>query len=102
MAVKVYRFQKDSHSFEAKLPSGFASLTGFTAMQIKFTKPDNTVITKSLTGSNVDTTTGFIKFNVDIGLLDQEGIYDYQVINLTSSQNEIGKILQFSVYKNLF
>lgn len=102
MAQKVYEFQKGSHTFDCIIPSGYTSLTGFTSMELKIVKPDGTIATKALTSTNIHTDSKSIKFVPEDGLFNQEGIYDYQVINKTSSGNEIGKILQFTIKNNSY
>lgn len=97
MAIKVYTFIKDSYNFKGVLPSGLDSLTGVMNMVVKIRKPDQTLMMKNLVDTDIVSGTKNIKVLFGNGDLDQEGIYDYEVMNSTSSVQQKGNLLQFTV-----
>lgn len=101
MAIKIYKFVLNSYGFSITIPSGLESLTGVTAMSINIKKPADTVITKTLTGSNIVSGTTNITVPISSGELNEEGIYDYEVTDTTSSIVKKGKTLQFTITKSL-
>ena len=101
MATKVYKFVTNSLNYIATLPSGLDSLSGTNNIRLKFRKPDGTIVMKTLTNSDIVAGTLNIGFTVTNGDFDQEGIYDYEFADTTSGQDKKGKLLQFSVSREI-
>lgn len=100
MGVKVYQTGQSSTNFSFVLPSGL-TLASITSMNMVIKKPDNTEMTKSLTNSNIVSGTNNISITVTSDMSDLEGVYDYNIVNTSSSKNEIGPTLQYWVFKNI-
>lgn len=96
MAIKVYKLGLGSNSFSLILPSGL-NLSGATALMMVIKKPNGTEISKVLGVPNIVSGTNNISISVSADMTDVEGIYDYNIINTTSSKYEIGPILQYFV-----
>lgn len=101
MATKVFTFVKDSMNFRAPLPSGLGTLTNVANYRLKIKKPDGTIVVKNGTNSDLNIETSQISFLFNNGDLDQEGVYDYEFSDTTSGADRKGKLLQFTVTKEI-
>ncbi len=98
----IQEFQQDSSAFEIIVESGFSSIEGIQTATVSIRKPDlTTIYTKNLTDDDFYPKTTKVRIAITSGNLDQEGIYDYQLVNTTDSKAEKGKLLQFSIRKKL-
>lgn len=100
--MKVYKAQKVDNGYKLEMPAGFDKMAGMSFFLLKIKKPTGTLITKSLTISDVIPENKLISFIIAANELDEIGIYDYQLINTTNSWQQIGKVLQFYVEQNIF
>lgn len=101
MAAKVYKFVKNSFNYKAVLPSGLDTFTSVSSYRLKFKKPDGTIVMKNGTNSDFITGTLDIGFAVVNGDFDQEGIYDYEFADTTSGADKKGRLLQFTVTREI-
>lgn len=101
MALKVYKFVTNSLNYKATVPSGLDSLSGVNNMRIKIKKPSGTIVVKNLVNTDIVAGTLNIQFLVGNGDFDEEGIYDYEVADTTSSADKKGKLLQFTVTREI-
>jgi len=101
MATRVYKFVTNSFGYKAAIPSGLDTLTGTNNLRLKFKKPDGTIVMKSLVDTDIVTGTLNVEFLVSNGDFDQEGIYDYEFADTTSSIDKKGKLLQFTVTQEI-
>lgn len=97
MAIKVYKIPQLSKDFKYVLPSGLDTLTGSSSFTLTIRKPDLTTLTKSITGADIVANTLNINVSFVTGDLSQEGIYDYEFTDTTTSSHKKGKTLQFTV-----
>ena len=101
MAARVYKFVTNSLGYNATIPSGLDTLTGTNNMRLKFKKPNGVIVMKNLVNADIISGTLNIKFLVANGDFDQEGIYDYEVADTTSGIDKKGKLLQFSIAREI-
>jgi hypothetical protein len=99
---KIHEAQKTAIGYALIIPSGFSSFGGINFLTLRIRKPSGNYVIKSLDTSNLVPESKSIKLNLVTNDLDEEGIYDYQVINTTSSAQQIGPVLQFYVRKNIY
>lgn len=100
--MKIYEAQKTANGYIFEMPSGMSNFNGVNFLLLRIRKPSASYIIKSLDDSNLVRDKLTIKFTLASGDIDEDGIYDYQVINTTSSAQQIGPVLQFYVRKNIY
>ena len=101
MAVKVYTLVKDSFGFPITLPSGLNSLTATQNIRMKFRKPSGTILMNNLVAGNIVAGTLNVNVTFSNGQLDEEGIYDYEMTDTTMGIEKKGKLLQFTVTREI-
>jgi hypothetical protein len=100
--AKIIEGQKTATGYNFVIPSGFSTFAGINFLTLKIKKPAGTIITKSLDITNLVPETKSIKFTLTSTETDEVGIFDYQVINTTSSAMQVGKVLQFLIRENVY
>ena len=101
MAQKVYQFVVGSMGYKAILPTGLSSLSGVMNMRIKIKKPNDAIIMKNMVDTDIISGTLNVGVLIGNGDFDQEGIYDYEVADTTSGKENKGKLLQFTVTREI-
>lgn len=100
--MKIYEAQKTAQGYEFEVPSGFKTFGNMKFFTLKIKTPVGTVITKSLDVNNLIPEKSMIKFTLTNSDTSATGIFDYQLINTTSSKVQIGEVLQFYIRENIY
>lgn len=93
-------FNLDTYGVDVILPSGLDTLSEVASFNLSIRKPDKTIIIKELDDDNI-VAPDKLKFTFVANDINQEGVYDYFIINTTAGINEVGELLQFFVAKGI-